>query len=137
QTFASWWLLEGMGTVCPDREEELEQQLVGGLAFGVARAAKLTPNLAKLTRPVSEDEGAATVMLRRIPCPLGPIVSAAQKPSSAQLVFSRAKEAKGALGVGYFFSTAPEEFRPRGKRVVDRPSQWFPAEGVISALEVW
>src|SRR5215471_16932637 len=48
--------LERVRSMCPDRELELEQKLIGGHVLAVTSAAELTANLAELAGPVSEHE---------------------------------------------------------------------------------
>src|SRR5262245_14400727 len=57
---------ERVRAVRADREQELEQDLVGVDALGVGRAAELAADLAELARPVGQERRSALVALRGI-----------------------------------------------------------------------
>src|SRR6188474_2554086 len=78
--------LERVGAVCADREQELEQELVGDNAFRVRGAPVLTAHLAELAGPVGHDERRSVIVESRIGGALGPVPSDVGEPSPRELV---------------------------------------------------
>src|SRR4051794_36940706 len=78
-------LSERVGAVRPDREQELEQELVGIDALGVARMPVLAAHLAELARPVCQQERPALVTQGGILGAVGPVVAAAGEPAAREL----------------------------------------------------
>src|SRR5512132_833078 len=143
---------EGMGAVGADREEKLEEGLVGGDARGVRGAAELAARLAELARPVREDEGSALVDERGIGGALGAVDAHAPEPPARELVVERRVASEGAgrrrrrvragavaesirRGAGPEVSMAPHELGPRRQPPVDRAPQRAVAQGQVDADE--
>src|SRR5512142_1938254 len=90
-----------------NRKQELEEQFVGGASFRVARAPPLSPHLAELARPVSQQQRRALVGEAPDNRPIRVIVAGTGEPSLPELVVAGNVE--------------PERtrLRPRDRRLVD------------------
>jgi hypothetical protein len=78
-----------------DREQELDEDLVGANAFGVVEAAELRPHLAELAGPEGQQQRAGAIARGRLVRALGAVVAGASEPAPRELVFHRGVEAEG------------------------------------------
>src|SRR5204862_6660342 len=115
--------LKRVRAVRADREQELEQELVGGHPFGVLSAAILAADLTELAGPVGQERRPAGVPERRIDTPLRPVIAAAGEPPPGELVFATRIHAECGRVGNRLLAIAPEQLGSADDAVVNRPPE--------------
>src|SRR5581483_7667326 len=95
------------------------QQLVSGLSFSILGVFILAANLAELTRPVCQHQGAAFISEVRQTAAVRAVKASAQKPTSSKLIIRGCIESEGALFGPKLMALAPYELAARDKGMVN------------------
>src|ERR1700737_3946387 len=127
--------LEGVRAVRPDRELELEKQLVGDGPARVIRAPVLTGHRAELARPVGQDHRLAFVEQQRVVCMIRSIVARTSKPAAPELVIARDVIPESPLQTVWLLTMAPNQFGPADEGAIDGPPQRLVSDRGIDAVE--
>src|SRR6267378_7277309 len=100
--------LKRMRAVCTQRELYLHQEFVRIDVTCITREPVLAAHLAKLARPVRQDDRATFVGLCGKLSPVGTIEAPAQEPAASQLVIARGIEPEGPLLEWQLLALAPD-----------------------------
>src|SRR6266700_1900233 len=128
--------LEGMRSMCTQRENQLHEQLIAVSILSISGKAILSAKLAEFAGPISQRRSRAFVRQIVELAALRPIKSSAGKPPASELIVTGCIPAERPLLTRKLLPLAPNEFASPNKRVIDRTAQRLPAHGRVNSVEL-